>query len=138
MEALPSPLQKFIMRKCIQGLNTFSNDELLHTAVYYYYLVFLKNTLPNSKVHGAAVYSLDRKHNTNSNAVEMAILEHVSKSFVPQTNALYKTFQCSVPVFTLVGYASKEATNEVGFVREVRPAELKKFAEENMKDLRER
>ncbi|KAI1698694.1 hypothetical protein DdX_17771 [Ditylenchus destructor] len=73
-------------------------------------------------VHGAAVYSLDRKHNTNSNAVEMAILDALSRH----------------SLHPLVGYASKEATNEVGFVREVRPAELEKFAEENMKDLRER
>ncbi|KAI1700049.1 hypothetical protein Ddc_18290 [Ditylenchus destructor] len=38
----------------------------------------------------------------------------------------------------LVGYASKEATNEVGFVRKVRPAELEKCAEENVKEMRER
>ncbi|KAI1692911.1 EF-hand domain pair domain-containing protein [Ditylenchus destructor] len=37
----------------------------------------------------------------------------------------------------LFGYTSKEAANEVRFVREVRPAELEKFAEENKKDLRE-
>ncbi len=33
----------------------------------------------------------------------------------------------------LVGYASKEVGNELGYVREVQPAELEKFLEENQK-----
>uniref|UniRef100_A0A915DEA3 Thioredoxin domain-containing protein n=1 Tax=Ditylenchus dipsaci TaxID=166011 RepID=A0A915DEA3_9BILA len=70
-------------------------------------------------VHGAAVYSIDRKLNKNLNAVEMALLDALSRH----------------SLHPLVGYASKEVGNELGFMREVRSAELEKFADDNQKEM---
>ncbi|KAE9548921.1 hypothetical protein FO519_007866 [Halicephalobus sp. NKZ332] len=65
--------------------------------------------------HGAAVYSLDRKHNTNSGKTELALLDALSR-------------HSSHP---LMAYASEGTEKEVGFVREVTTRELAKFTRQN-------
>ncbi|KAI6176557.1 hypothetical protein M3Y97_00810900 [Aphelenchoides bicaudatus] len=65
--------------------------------------------------HGAVVYSLDRKQNKLSENVENALLDAFSRH----------------SGFSLMSYASSEAQNAVGFVREVSVEELEKFLAEN-------
>uniref|UniRef100_A0AC34RNC9 Calsequestrin n=1 Tax=Panagrolaimus sp. JU765 TaxID=591449 RepID=A0AC34RNC9_9BILA len=68
--------------------------------------------------HGAAVYSLEKKHNTNSEKTEQAILDALSRH----------------STHSLMIYASEKAEKEIGFVREVTPKELAKFAKQNQNE----
>jgi hypothetical protein len=65
--------------------------------------------------NGAAVYSLDREHNTNPEKTELAILDALSRH----------------SHHSLMPYASEKCEHEVGFVRELTPKDLAKFSREN-------
>jgi hypothetical protein len=67
--------------------------------------------------NGAAVYSLDRQHNTSPEKIELAILDALSRH----------------SEHSLMPYASEKCEHEVGFVRELTPKDLAKFMHENQK-----
>uniref|UniRef100_A0AC34H002 Thioredoxin domain-containing protein n=1 Tax=Panagrolaimus sp. ES5 TaxID=591445 RepID=A0AC34H002_9BILA len=67
--------------------------------------------------NGAAVYSLDRQHNTSPEKIELALLDALSRH----------------SKHSLMPYASEKCEHEVGFVRELTPKDLAKFIRENQK-----
>uniref|UniRef100_A0A7E4ULX0 Thioredoxin domain-containing protein n=1 Tax=Panagrellus redivivus TaxID=6233 RepID=A0A7E4ULX0_PANRE len=65
--------------------------------------------------HGAAIYSLDRIHNTNVEKIELALLDALSRH----------------SKISLMPFASENTEHELGFVRVITPKELARFARDN-------